>query len=112
LREKKTNETYPIACPEIVEGPNRFCETFVFSQGRCGDLDGEIEIEAGLLMTDTNKESVITADNDAVVTETYVDAPPERVFKALTDSAELARWFTNPECPAATAIPPTKAPWW
>jgi uncharacterized protein YndB with AHSA1/START domain len=51
-------------------------------------------------MTDTNKKSVITADNDTVVTETFVDAPPERVFKALTDSAELERWFTNPGCPA------------
>lgn len=51
-------------------------------------------------MTDATGKPVITADNDAVVTETYVDAPPERVFKALTDSTELGRWFTNPECPA------------
>jgi uncharacterized protein YndB with AHSA1/START domain len=51
-------------------------------------------------MTDTTRKSVIAADNDAVVTETYVDAPPERVFKALTDATELGRWFTNPECQA------------
>jgi uncharacterized protein YndB with AHSA1/START domain len=41
-----------------------------------------------------------TADNDVLVTEIHIAAPPERVFKALTDSQELIRWFTSPECPA------------
>jgi uncharacterized protein YndB with AHSA1/START domain len=37
--------------------------------------------------------------NDAIVTEIQIAAPADRVFKALTDPAELARWFRNPECP-------------
>ena len=40
-----------------------------------------------------------TADNDALVTEIHIAAPPERVFRALTDAQELKRWFTSPECP-------------
>jgi uncharacterized protein YndB with AHSA1/START domain len=38
--------------------------------------------------------------NDSVVAEIQIAAPPERVFKALTDPKELMRWFTSPECPA------------
>jgi uncharacterized protein YndB with AHSA1/START domain len=41
----------------------------------------------------------ITPDNDAVVSEIQIAAPPERVFKALTDERELIRWFTDPACP-------------
>jgi uncharacterized protein YndB with AHSA1/START domain len=51
-------------------------------------------------MTATNIKSLITSDNDAVVTETHIAAPPERVFRALTDSRQLERWFTDPSCPA------------
>jgi len=47
----------------------------------------------------TAPKSVITADNDAVVTEIQIAAPPERVFRALTDERELTRWFNNPSCP-------------
>jgi uncharacterized protein YndB with AHSA1/START domain len=43
--------------------------------------------------------SIVTPDNDSIVTEIDIAAPPERVFKALTDAAELKRWFTSPECP-------------
>jgi uncharacterized protein YndB with AHSA1/START domain len=50
-------------------------------------------------MTHTIEKSVVTPDRDAIIAETYVAAPPERVFKALTDSAELSRWFNNPSCP-------------
>ena len=38
-------------------------------------------------------------DNDAIVTEIQVAAPPDRVFKALTDPKALMRWFDSPECP-------------
>jgi uncharacterized protein YndB with AHSA1/START domain len=31
--------------------------------------------------------------DDAVITEIDIDAPPERVFRALTDSAELTLWW-------------------
>jgi uncharacterized protein YndB with AHSA1/START domain len=38
-------------------------------------------------------------DSDVVRAEIYIAAPPARVFKALTDASELARWFTDPGCP-------------
>ena len=50
-------------------------------------------------MTATNIKSRITNDNDAVETEIHIAAPPQRVFKALTDSNQLKLWFTSPECP-------------
>jgi uncharacterized protein YndB with AHSA1/START domain len=37
--------------------------------------------------------SFVTPDQDAVVTEIFVAAPPERVFRALTDSRELVEWW-------------------
>jgi len=43
--------------------------------------------------------TAITADNDALATEIHIAAPPDRVFKALTDAQQLKRWFTSPECP-------------
>jgi uncharacterized protein YndB with AHSA1/START domain len=42
---------------------------------------------------------MVTPDQDSIVSEIEVAAPPERVFRALTDPGELQRWFTNPECP-------------
>jgi uncharacterized protein YndB with AHSA1/START domain len=53
-------------------------------------------------MTTTNVKSTITSDQDAVVGEIHIAAPPERVFKALTDPKELKRWFNSPECPVKT----------
>jgi uncharacterized protein YndB with AHSA1/START domain len=35
----------------------------------------------------------ITTSHDAIVTEIEVAAPPERVFKALTDPKQLIRWW-------------------
>ena len=43
---------------------------------------------------------IITPDQDAVISEIEIAAPPARVFQALTKSAELSRWFASPECPA------------
>ncbi len=43
--------------------------------------------------------TMVTPSQDAIVTEIEVSAPPERVFRALTDPAELMRWFGSPECP-------------
>jgi len=37
--------------------------------------------------------SRITPDQDAVVTEIEIAAPPERVFQALTDPRQLFRWW-------------------
>jgi uncharacterized protein YndB with AHSA1/START domain len=44
-------------------------------------------------------ESIVTPDLDALVTEIDIAAPAARVFQALTDPAQLKRWFTSPECP-------------
>lgn len=44
--------------------------------------------------------TAITPDQDAIVSEIEIAAPPDRVFQALTIAAELKRWFTSPECPA------------
>ena len=41
----------------------------------------------------------ITPDNDSVVAEIFIAAPPERVFQALTDSVQLQQWWTSDECP-------------
>jgi uncharacterized protein YndB with AHSA1/START domain len=35
----------------------------------------------------------ITPDQDAIVAEIEIAAPPERVFQALTDPAQLMLWF-------------------
>jgi len=43
--------------------------------------------------------SIITPDQDAIITEIEINAPAARVFKALTDSKELMVWFNDPNCP-------------
>jgi uncharacterized protein YndB with AHSA1/START domain len=44
--------------------------------------------------------TIVTPDLDAIVAEIQIAAPPERVFKALTDAGELQRWFNGgAECP-------------
>jgi uncharacterized protein YndB with AHSA1/START domain len=43
--------------------------------------------------------AIITPDQDAIVSEIDIAAPPDRVFQALTTASELKRWFTSPECP-------------
>jgi len=47
--------------------------------------------------------TIVTPDQDAIVAEINVSAPPERVFKAISDAGELQRWFGgSPECPVKT----------
>jgi len=43
--------------------------------------------------------ATVIPSQDAIVTEIDVTAPPDRVFRALTDASELMRWFTSAECP-------------
>jgi uncharacterized protein YndB with AHSA1/START domain len=43
--------------------------------------------------------TIVTPDLDAIVAEFDIAAPPDRVFQALTDSTQLARWFTDASCP-------------
>jgi len=41
----------------------------------------------------------ITPDQESIVTEIDIAAPPSRVFEALTDPAQLMLWFTDASCP-------------
>jgi uncharacterized protein YndB with AHSA1/START domain len=43
--------------------------------------------------------TIVTPDQDTIISEIQISAPPERVFKALTDARELQRWFGSSECP-------------
>jgi len=36
---------------------------------------------------------------DSITSEIHIAAPPERVFQALTDKADLVRWFTDENTP-------------
>jgi uncharacterized protein YndB with AHSA1/START domain len=40
-------------------------------------------------------KSIITDNNDAVVTEIEIAAPPARVFQALTDRSQAMQWGSN-----------------
>jgi len=44
--------------------------------------------------------AIVTPNQDAVISEIEIAAPPARVFQALTDAAQLKRWFSSPDCPA------------
>jgi uncharacterized protein YndB with AHSA1/START domain len=37
-------------------------------------------------------------DQDAVVSEIHIAAPPERVFLAISDAQQLKRWFDDASC--------------
>jgi uncharacterized protein YndB with AHSA1/START domain len=41
----------------------------------------------------------ITPNQDVIITQIEIAAPPGRVFQALTDAGQLKRWFTDPACP-------------
>lgn len=44
--------------------------------------------------------TIVTAQQDALTEEIQISAPPERVFRALSDAGELQRWFHGgDECP-------------
>lgn len=43
--------------------------------------------------------TIVSTDQDAIVAEIQIAAPPERVFHALSNADELGRWFGNRECP-------------
>jgi uncharacterized protein YndB with AHSA1/START domain len=46
--------------------------------------------------------TIVTPDQDALVTEIHIAAPPERVFQALTDPRQLRVWWDNEACPLET----------
>ena len=37
--------------------------------------------------------ATITPDQDTVLAEIFIAAPPERVFEAITDPSQLAKWW-------------------
>ena len=41
----------------------------------------------------------VTPDQDALVSEIHIAAPPERVFQALIDPAQAMQWWNSPQCP-------------
>jgi uncharacterized protein YndB with AHSA1/START domain len=43
--------------------------------------------------------TIVTPDQDAVVSEIEIAAPAARVFQALTDADQLRRWFSDASCP-------------
>ena len=43
--------------------------------------------------------ATVTPDHDSIISEIDIAAPPERIFQALTDAAQLKRWFSDPSCP-------------
>ena len=43
--------------------------------------------------------TLVTPNLDALVTEIEIAVPAERVFQALTDAAQLGRWFGDVSCP-------------
>jgi len=44
--------------------------------------------------------AVVTPEQQAVVSEVEIAAPPERVFQALTHPDQLVRWWTSDVCKA------------
>ena len=42
--------------------------------------------------------ATITSDQDAIVCEIEVAAPPERVFQALIDPRQVMQWWTSDQC--------------
>ena len=38
-------------------------------------------------------KTIATADNDALITEIHIEAPPERVFQAISDEREQRVWW-------------------
>ena len=42
-------------------------------------------------MAKTTSTTVVTSDQDAIISEIEIAAPAERVFRALTDSDQLVR---------------------
>jgi uncharacterized protein YndB with AHSA1/START domain len=42
--------------------------------------------------------AIVTPDQDAVVAEIEIAAPPERVFAAISDAEQLKGWWISPIC--------------
>ena len=42
--------------------------------------------------------TVVTPNQDALVTEIHIAAPPERIFQALIDPRQVMQWWTDQNC--------------
>lgn len=42
--------------------------------------------------------TIITLNQDAVISEIQIAAPPARVFQALIDPKQVMSWWTSPDC--------------
>lgn len=47
----------------------------------------------------TTANTTVTPDQDIVISEIDISAPPNRVFEALIDPDQLMCWFTDSSCP-------------
>jgi uncharacterized protein YndB with AHSA1/START domain len=57
--------------------------------------------------------TTVTRDQDAVVSEIQIAAPPERVFKALIDPKQVMQWWTSDVCQIESfAMDPKKGGRW
>jgi uncharacterized protein YndB with AHSA1/START domain len=57
--------------------------------------------------------TLITADQDSVVSEIHIAAPPDRVFQALIDPRQVMSWWTSPDCQIESfAMEPRKGGRW
>jgi uncharacterized protein YndB with AHSA1/START domain len=44
------------------------------------------------------ERTVVTSDQDAIVSEVHINAPVQKVFQALIDPKQLMRWWNSEEC--------------
>jgi uncharacterized protein YndB with AHSA1/START domain len=43
-------------------------------------------------------KTITTPDQDALITEIHIEAPPERVYQAISDPREQGIWWNNKDC--------------
>jgi uncharacterized protein YndB with AHSA1/START domain len=43
-------------------------------------------------------KTIVTPNEDAVISEIYIAAPPERVFQALIDPKQVMQWWNDNNC--------------
>lgn len=57
--------------------------------------------------------TVITPNQDALVSEIHINAPPERIFQALIDPKQVLQWWTSEQCQIESfALEPRKGGRW
>ena len=49
-------------------------------------------------------KAILSSDQDAVISEIDIAAPPARVFQSLIDPKQVMRWWTSPECPIESFV--------